>query len=174
VSAAFLRQSVCFLGVSFRRAVLAIPNPGADHRLRRSWRGRDGEGRMVAASIQSRRFSGGASRAVGSCVELGPTGLRLGRVGDVGAQGQGYVLRKTWPTTLFDSQTTIHPDYPPLVPSAQALIFFWLNRFDDVASRVVFRCVLRVGRSHLVVVAGRVFGSARVACGCCGGAPCRC
>jgi hypothetical protein len=45
---------------------------------------------------------------------------------------------KTWPTTLFDSQTTIHPDYPPLVPSAQALIFFWLNRFDDVASRVVF------------------------------------
>ncbi len=52
---------------------------------------------------------------------------------------------KTWPPTLFDPHTTFHPDYPPLVPNAQAFVFFWLNQFDDVASRVVFAAFFASG-----------------------------
>ncbi len=45
---------------------------------------------------------------------------------------------QTWPATMFDRFTTHHPEYPPLVPSAQAFVFFFIDRFDDVVSRVVF------------------------------------
>jgi len=56
---------------------------------------------------------------------------------------------KTWPPTLFDPHTTSHPDYPPLVPSAQAFVFFWLNQFDDVASRVIFAAFFASGAAIL-------------------------
>jgi hypothetical protein len=56
---------------------------------------------------------------------------------------------KTWPRTLFDPHTTFHPDYPPLVPNAQAFVFFWLNQFDDVASRVVFAAFFASGAAIL-------------------------
>lgn len=56
---------------------------------------------------------------------------------------------KTWPPTLFDPHTTSHPDYPPLVPSAQAFVFFWLNKFDDVASRVIFAAFFAAGAAIL-------------------------
>ena len=52
---------------------------------------------------------------------------------------------RTWPPTLFDPQTTHHPEYPPLVPSAQAYVYFFLGRFDDVASRVIFAAFYAAG-----------------------------
>jgi hypothetical protein len=58
-------------------------------------------------------------------------------------------LAKTWPPTLFDPHTTSHPDYPPLVPSAQAFVFFWINQFDDVASRVIFAAFFAAGAAIL-------------------------
>ena len=56
---------------------------------------------------------------------------------------------KTWPPTLFDPHTTHHPEYPPLVPSAQALVFFFLGAFDDVASRVIFAAFYAAGAAIL-------------------------
>ena len=56
---------------------------------------------------------------------------------------------KTWPSTLLDPHTSSHPDYPPLVPSAQAFVFFWLNRFDDVASRIIFAAFFASGAAIL-------------------------
>jgi hypothetical protein len=58
-------------------------------------------------------------------------------------------VAKTWPPTLFDPHTTHHPDYPPLVPSAQAFVFFWINRFDDIASRVIFAAFFAAGAAIL-------------------------
>jgi hypothetical protein len=58
-------------------------------------------------------------------------------------------FEKTWPTTLFDPHTTSHPDYPPLVPVAQTYVFFYLNRFDDVASRVIFAAFFASGAAIL-------------------------
>ena len=52
---------------------------------------------------------------------------------------------RTWPATMFDPYTTPHTEYPPLVPTAQAFIFFWLGEFDDVASRVVFAAWFTAG-----------------------------
>jgi len=46
---------------------------------------------------------------------------------------------------MFDPFTTAHTEYPPLVPSAQAFVFFWLGQFDDVASRVVFAAYFASG-----------------------------
>jgi hypothetical protein len=56
---------------------------------------------------------------------------------------------KTWPPTLFDPHTTHHTEYPPLVPCAQAFVFFWLNAFDDVASRTVFAVFFASGAAIL-------------------------
>jgi len=58
-------------------------------------------------------------------------------------------VAKTWPPTLFDPHTTHHPDYPPLVPSAQAFVFFWINQVDDVASRVIFAAFFAAGAAIL-------------------------
>ncbi|MGA2220353.1 MAG: hypothetical protein ABSH21_00995 [Verrucomicrobiia bacterium] len=58
-------------------------------------------------------------------------------------------VAKTWPPTLFDPHTTSHPDYPPLLPCAQAFVFFWINRFDDVASRVIFAAFFAAGAAIL-------------------------
>ena len=55
----------------------------------------------------------------------------------------------TWPAPLFDPHTTHHPNYPPLVPASQAFIFFGLNAFDDVASRVVFAAWFAAGAAVL-------------------------
>ena len=55
----------------------------------------------------------------------------------------------TWPDTMFDKFTTAHTEYPPLVPSAQAFVFFWLGQFDDVASRAVFAAFFASGAAIL-------------------------
>ena len=56
---------------------------------------------------------------------------------------------KTWPSTLFDSHTSVHPDYPPLIPSVQTYVFFYLDRFDDIASRTVFAAFFASGAAIL-------------------------
>ncbi len=56
---------------------------------------------------------------------------------------------RTWPATMFDPFTTAHTEYPPLIPSAQAFVFFWLGQFDDVASRVVFAAFFASGAAIL-------------------------
>ncbi len=67
---------------------------------------------------------------------------------------------KTWPPTLFDPHTTHHTEYPPLVPCAQAFVFFWLNAFDDVASRVVFAASFASG----AIILWWLLGELRVSC----------
>jgi hypothetical protein len=68
---------------------------------------------------------------------------------------------KTWPDTMFDRFTTHHPEYPPLVPSAQAFVFFTLNGFDDVASRVIFAGFFAAGAAILWWWLGNFRASAR-------------
>ncbi|HUK82267.1 MAG TPA: hypothetical protein VLZ12_06500 [Verrucomicrobiae bacterium] len=68
---------------------------------------------------------------------------------------------KTWPPTLFDPHTTHHTEYPPLVPSAQAFVCFWLNAFDDVASRVVFAAFFASGGAILSWLLGQLRASCR-------------
>jgi hypothetical protein len=63
---------------------------------------------------------------------------------------------RTWPVTMFDPMTTAHTEYPPLVPSAQAFVFFWLGQFDDVASRVVFAAFYAAGAVILWYWLGRM------------------
>jgi len=65
---------------------------------------------------------------------------------------------QTWPATMFDPFTTAHTGYPPLIPSAQAFVFFWLGEFDDVASRVVFAAFFASG----AVILGWLLGQLRV------------
>ena len=69
---------------------------------------------------------------------------------------------RTWPPTLFDPHTTHHPEYPPLVPSAQAFVFFFLGGFDDVASRVIFAAFYAAGAGILWWLLVRLRVSARV------------
>jgi hypothetical protein len=68
---------------------------------------------------------------------------------------------KTWPSTLFDPHTTHHTEYPPVVPSAQAFGFFWLNAFDDVASRVIFAGFFASGAAILWWLLGELRASCR-------------
>lgn len=63
---------------------------------------------------------------------------------------------RTWPATMFDPYTTAHTEYPPLIPSAQAFVFFWLGKFDDVASRVVFAAFFAAGAVILHWLAGQL------------------
>jgi hypothetical protein len=66
-----------------------------------------------------------------------------------GLKAKMALFARTWPATMFDPHTTAHTDYPPLVPSAQAFVFFWMNRFDDVASRVIFAAFFAAGAAIL-------------------------
>ena len=68
---------------------------------------------------------------------------------------------RTWPVTLFDPHTTHHPEYPPLVPVAQTFVLFFLGKFDDVASRVVFAAFYASGAGILWWLLGRLRVSAR-------------
>jgi len=66
-----------------------------------------------------------------------------------GLKAKMTFFARTWPATMFDPHTTAHTGYPPLVPGAQAFVFFWMNRFDDVASRVVFAAFFAAGAAVL-------------------------
>ena len=68
---------------------------------------------------------------------------------------------RTWPAALFDPYQTPHTEYPPLVPVAQAYVFFWLGEFDDVASRVVFAAWFAAGAVILWWWLGQLRASAR-------------
>lgn len=62
-----------------------------------------------------------------------------------GLKAKMMFFSHTWPATMFDKFTTAHTEYPPLIPGAQAFVFFWLGQFDDVASRVVFAAFFASG-----------------------------
>ena len=71
---------------------------------------------------------------------------------------------KMWPPTMFDPFTTHNPSYPLLIPSAQAFIFFWIDQFDDVASRLVFPAFYVAGanQNQLCWFASRRFPAGNV------------
>ncbi|HUI05624.1 MAG TPA: hypothetical protein VL486_01315 [Verrucomicrobiae bacterium] len=78
-----------------------------------------------------------------------------------GLKAKVAFFARTWPPALFDPHTTHHPGYPPLIPSAQAFVFFVLGEFDDVASRVIFAAFYAAGAGILWWLLERLRVSAR-------------